>query len=71
MHDNSRYTKNNLRADPEDKCTSCVHNIGVAVMNCEYACVGVEEIVDDGLIVVSCNDYRPRLNYKRKRSAEL
>ena len=54
----------------EDKCIRCVHNIGGAVMDCEYACTGVEEIADDGLIVVSCSDYRPRTNYKRKRSAK-
>ena len=44
----------------EDKCIRCVHNIGGPVMDCEYACVGVEEIADDGLIVVSCSDYKPR-----------
>ena len=70
MNDNRRYTKNTLRADAENKCASCAHNIGCTVMDCEYACTGVEEIADDGLIVVSCSDYRPRPNYKRKRSAE-
>lgn len=54
----------------EDKCICCVHNIGSTVMDCEYACAGVEEIADGGLIVVSCSDYRPRPNYKRKRSAK-
>lgn len=68
MADYSRYTTG---THDEDKCTSCSHNIGGTVMDCEYACTGVEEIADDGLIVVSCSDYRPRPNYKRIRSAEL
>lgn len=43
-----------------DKCVSCIHNIGVTVMDCEYACAGVEEIADEGRIVISCNDYKRR-----------
>lgn len=50
----------------ENKCIRCIHNIGSTVMDCEYACAGVEKIADDGLIVVSCIDYRPRPNHKRK-----
>lgn len=71
MNDNSRYTKNTLRADSEDKCTSCAHNIGVAVMDCEYACVGVEKIADEGRIVVICTDYEPKPNKNNERSTAL
>ena len=68
MNDNRRYTKNTLRADAENKCASCAHNIGVAVMDCEYACAGVEKIADEGLVVVLCNDYELKLNTNNGRS---
>lgn len=45
------------RRAQENKCVSCIHNIGADVMVCEYACVGVAEIRDEGRIVVSCSDY--------------
>lgn len=46
------------RAAAESKCTSCIHNIGGAVMDCECTCAGVTEVKDEGDIVVSCDDYR-------------
>ena len=38
-------------------CTDCTHNIGINVMDCEYGCSGVQEIKDEGRIVLSCSDY--------------
>lgn len=45
------------KAAARNKCTSCVHNAGTDVMECEYACAGVTEVEDEGRIVVSCGDY--------------
>ena len=71
MKDNKRYKNNTLRANAEDKCASCAHNIGVVVMDCECACTGVEEIADEGRIVVICTDYEPKPNKNNGRSTEL
>lgn len=60
MTDHSRNT-----TAVENKCTSCGHNTGGTVMNCEYACAGVEKIADDGSTVISCNDYKLRANDKK------
>lgn len=48
------------RRAQENKCASCAHNIGADVMDCEYACAGVEETLNEGRIVVSCGDYKER-----------
>lgn len=48
------------RKTAENKCASCVHNIGSGVMDCEFACAGVTEVEDEGRIVVSCGDYKQR-----------
>lgn len=48
-------------AAAKNKCTSCVHNIGVDVMDCEYACAGVTEVKDEGRMVASCGDYQQRV----------
>lgn len=43
-----------------NKCNDCAHNIGIDTMDCEFACVGVTVIEDDGLVVVACEDYERR-----------
>lgn len=48
------------RRSAENKCVSCIHNIGTGVMDCECACAGVAEVEDEGRIVVSCGDYKQR-----------
>lgn len=48
------------RVASRNRYASCVHNTGVNVMDCEYACAGVTEIEDEGRIVVSCGDYKQR-----------
>lgn len=48
------------RRTTEDKCINCVHNVGVEEMNCDHYCYGVEEIADEGWIVVRCDDYKKR-----------
>ena len=48
------------RRAQENKCASCAHNIGVDVVDCEYAFAGVEETLDEGRIVVLCGNYKER-----------
>lgn len=42
----------------KNKCWNCIHNLNPRGLNCELACTGVTRIEDDGLIVVSCDDYK-------------
>lgn len=42
---------------PKNKCWNCIHNLNPHGLNCEFSCTGVTRIVDDGLVVVSCDDY--------------
>lgn len=48
---------NRRKLPGENKCASCIHNIGTEVMNCEFACAGVETVEDEGRVVLSCGDY--------------
>lgn len=41
-------------------CCGCAHNLDTAGMNCEYACVGVDVVADEGTLVLSCEDYLAR-----------
>lgn len=47
-------------AAADNKCNSCVHNIGADVMDCECGYAGVTKVMDEGRIVVSCGDYRQK-----------
>ncbi len=51
------------RRTTEDKCISCVHNVGVEEMVCECYCYGVVEIADEGRIVIRCDDYKEKEVY--------
>ncbi len=54
----------------ENRCDDCAHNIVVEAMNCDYACAGVTEIEDDGLVVAACEDYEQMGDIERRLEAE-